>query len=173
MASFAMLFGTLLMSYLLIRSRQVNWPPIGVEPLSPMMPALSTLVLLISSGLFHASCTRLKTQKIAEAKMFWRIGTYLGAVFMVLQFFICWQWRIEGLVAGESLFASIIYTLIGVHFFHALASWLSLIWVYFKSKFWSGTSEAPSVSEAPLITTWFWHFLDAVWIVTFVLIFVG
>ena len=167
MASFAMLFGTLLMSYLLIRSRQVNWPPIGVEPLNPLMPAMSTLVLLISSGLFHAACTRLKAQKIEQAKMFWRIGILVGAVFMVLQFFICWQWRIEGLVAGESLFASIIYTLIGVHFFHALASWLSLIWVYFKSKFWTSTS------EAPLMATWFWHFLDAVWIITFVLIFVG
>jgi heme/copper-type cytochrome/quinol oxidase subunit 3 len=167
MASFAMLFGTLLLSYLLIRSRQPTWPPIGIEPLNPLLPAISTIVLLLSSGLFHLACNKLKAAEISQARLTWAAGTLLGAVFMVLQLVICWQWRREGITAGESLFASILYTLIGVHLFHALASWGTLVWIAFRKASWTATS------EAPLMATWFWHFLDAIWIITFLLIFVG
>jgi heme/copper-type cytochrome/quinol oxidase subunit 3 len=167
MASFAMLFGTLLLSYLLIRARQPTWPPIGVEPLKPWLPSLSTAVLLISSAIFHQACGELRRFKIEKARLLWSIGMILGVVFLVLQFVVCWQWHKEGVIAGQSLFASIIYTLIGVHMAHALASWGSLLWVYTQKKFWNPDSEAPQM------TTWFWHFLDAVWVLTFVLIFIG
>jgi heme/copper-type cytochrome/quinol oxidase subunit 3 len=167
MASFAMLFGTLLLSYLLIRARQAVWPPIGVEPMDPFVPRISTAVLLASSWTFHTAIAKLRAQQIERARMLWRVGMMLGAAFMLMQFLVCWNWRMEGVIAGDSLFASIIYTLIGVHFFHALASWASLVWVYFKKKHWTAASETPQMA------VWFWHFLDVVWIITFVLIFVG
>ncbi len=168
MASFAMLFGTLLLSYLLIRARQPVWPPIGVNPMQPLLPTISTAILLLSSWFMHESLRQRNLSKLLAAKNWWGAATVLGFVFMILQVFICWQWRASGVHAGDTLFASIIYTLIGVHLVHALASWGTLVWIFLRKRSWSSET-----SEAPRMVSWFWHFLDLVWIMTFALIFVG
>jgi cytochrome c oxidase subunit III len=167
MASFAMLFGTLLLSYLLIRARQSVWPPIGIDQPDALLPTISTAVLLGSSWLLHES-TRRRLHQLEVARSLWMGATVLGFLFMSLQLWICWQWSQSGIHAGDSLFASIIYTLIGVHLAHAIASWGTLVWIFFRKRSWTH-----SQSEAPRMVAWFWHFLDAVWIITFALIFVG
>ena len=166
LASFTMLFGTLLLSYLLIRARQSIWPPIGVEPLDKQISTFSTLIVVLSSVMMHFSVKSFEEGLQKVAKNYWMAGLALGLVFVALQTFFIQQMWAQGLRVENGLFASINYTLIIVHGLHVIAAFIPLALVARKLS----RSALASSSEMPRLTSWFWHFLGAVWVCTYLLL---
>lgn len=166
LASFTMLFGTLLLSYLLIRARQSIWPPIGVNPLDKQLSTVSTLVVALSSVMMHFSVKAFEEGVVKRSKNYWMAGLGLGLLFVGLQsVFIHQMWQ-QGLRVESGLFASINYTLIIVHGLHVVGAFVPLTLVSWRL---SRQSLSPA-SEFPRLTSWFWHFLGAVWFVTYLLL---
>jgi len=166
LASFTMLFGTLLLSYLLIRARQGTWPPIGTEPLDKRLSTLSTLVVVLSSVCLHFSVERFAERLHTAARRYWTAGLALGVLFTGLQALFLRQMWTQGLRVEKGLFASINYTLIIVHGLHVLVAFVPLALV---SRFFSRPNFNQS-SEFPKLTSWFWHFLGIVWVLTYLLL---
>ena len=165
-ASFTMLFATLLLSYLLIRARQSVWPPIGSEPLDKRLSTLSTLVVVLSSGAMHFSVKYFGQGLRRAARNYWIGGLALGVVFIGLQCLFLREMWDQGLRVEKGPFASINYTLIIVHGLHMIAAFLPLIWVsqkFLKPHF-------STASESPKLAAWFWHFLGSVWVLTYLLL---
>ena len=166
-ASFTMLFGTMLLSYLLIRARQNVWPPIGVEPLDKQITTLSTIVLLGSSIFVHHAIKALRNSNFAQFKKYWSIGTWSGLVFLAMQsVFVMQMWQ-QGLRVESGIFASISYTLVVFHALHVIVAWGWMLAVHLRSL--AGAYTTPK-AQNPVLASWMWHFLDVVWVLTCVLL---
>lgn len=162
--SFAMLFGTLLLSYMLIRERQGVWPPIGVEPLDAKITTISTIAVLASSIFIHFA---IKAYRVADWSLFskyWGLGTWLGMGFLALQTgFVAQMWHI-GMRVSDGLFASISYTLVIIHGLHVLGAWGWMFWVHLQAM---GRKYNDPRKQNPILASWFWHFLGGVWALTY------
>ena len=164
LASMGMLFGTLLLSYMLAKARTPVWPPIGVDPVDPLIPSISTGVILASSLIIHSAVLKLREGEFASFVKRWRLGAVLGFVFLLLQVQVLYALYQAGVKIDSHLFGSILYTLIGVHGLHIVAGLASLLLVLKRA-----TRYSVKNFEGPQLSGWFWHFLDVIWIVMFVL----
>jgi cytochrome c oxidase subunit 3 len=167
-ASFGMLFGTLLLSFLLLRSRAPVWPPLGAEPLDPLLPTLATLVLLLSSVYLHFAPEKLAGGDARGFAVFWKTGTLLGLSFMALQVVFLGQLFLQGVYMGSNLLAASTYTFIALHALHLLGAWGALAWIW--RGYARGRYQAATDAENPRLAAWFWHFLDLVWVLTYLLL---
>lgn len=178
LASFGMLFGTFFLSYLLARTRSAVWPPIGVEPIPKNLSSLSTLILLLSSVLIYQAEGAFRAAAQKRFLKLWCAATGCGLAFLATQVLLWIQVSQLGVRADATLYGSIFYTLIALHGVHILAGLGILIFVGFRATtkdFFSETAMASagnrqSLSEAPKLAAWFWHFLDAMWLIMYALL---
>jgi cytochrome c oxidase subunit III len=160
LASFGMLFGSLFLGYFLVRARVSQWPPIGVDPVSPLLPFLSTVVLLISSASAHKSL--LVSENAKSFRNWWRLTSFLGFVFLLLQIAVWAQMWLSGLRPDTNLFGSVYWSMIGVHALHVLGGIVALEWVRRKKVF---------EFESAQMAAWYWHFDDVIWVLMFVFLY--
>lgn len=168
LASWAMMFAGLFFSYGFIRSSAGAWPPAGVPVLPIGLPAVNTAVLLSSSLTFAYG---LRSLRRGERSVFIRalaVTILLGVVFLSLQIYV---WRAvgqSGLHFTSGLYGSVFYALTAFHALHVAAGLLILAVVLVRSLL-------GKVTEHNTITvrlcTMFWHFVDVVWILMFVTIY--
>jgi len=164
LASFGMLFGTLVLSYLLARARAPVWPPVGSEPVPYTIPLLSLPLILASSFLVHDAWKKFNAGNRGGFKKSWGLATLLGIGFLLLQTQLWKQLYRLGLRLDQDLYSGIVYVLTGTHAAHVLAGLLVLLAVWFR------TDRLPARSDLPQLAGWFWHFLGAVWAVLVALI---
>jgi|GEM_PF-7049349 len=155
--SWAMLFGTLVLSLGLARVRSATWPPVDSIPLDPLLPTASTLLLFASSFLIHKGYTAYKNLDLKNFKFFWGLGCLSGFFFLAFQALSLGQWWQEGMRVEMNLYTSTVYVFILFHAIHVLVALLGLSFKYKNAK---------SLTSLQL-WAWFWHFIDIVWIISF------
>jgi len=75
----------------------------------------------------------------------------------------------HGLTIGTNLFGTTFYSLVG---FHALHVTVGVVMLAFLTVFaWSGALQSLHAERAELVS-WYWHFVDAVWIVVLTVVYV-
>ena len=168
LASWAMMFSTLFFAYAFLRARAVAWPPPGVPVLPVALPALNTLVLLASSFTFQrglGALARGKRRQLAP----WVLATFaLGVAFLVLQL-VVWRgvWA-AGLTHQTGIYGGIFYGFTVLHALHVLAGLLVLLWVFVRGLRQDYT-EHNFVNVR--LCAMFWHFVDVVWVLMFVTLY--
>jgi heme/copper-type cytochrome/quinol oxidase subunit 3 len=168
LASWTMLFVALFFAYSVLRLRASAWPPDGLAPLPKALPALNTLVLLGSSILLHFG-SRPEAEAKRGALRRALLGTLaLGSLFLALQLAV-WVplWR-SGFRIDTGTYGSIFYGLTVFHALHVLAGLVALAVLLpgaFSGRYASGRESAVRLSAM------FWHFVDAVWVVMFVAVY--
>lgn len=164
--SFAMLFATLMLGYTMYRLTSDSWPPMGLQRVDLAIPMLSTFVLVLSSlTLSHYTKNRLANLQAAKHSLWATI--FLGAVFGISQFLLWQDLAAVGLIASEGIFQSILYGFTWIHAAHVVLAWAGLFLLIPAI----GNQENKWVARAGLVTK-FWHFLDIVWLIMFITIFV-
>jgi cytochrome c oxidase subunit 3 len=159
--SWTMLFGTLILSYLLARTRASVWPPIGSSRMPILLPTLSTLAIVASSLGVHQSFQALvRNKKLQSFKKSWSIALGFALAFTTLQVLTWFKLLALGLKASQGLYASIIYTMIGFHGIHVACALGLLGWV------WARPGTAPNYERTRLVG-WFWHFLGGIWLILY------
>ena len=75
----------------------------------------------------------------------------------------------DGLTIGTNLFGTTFYALVGLHASHVIVGlvMLSLISVFAWSR-----ALRPAHAERVELVSWYWHFVDAVWIVVLTVVYV-
>ena len=86
--SWSMTFGTLYLSFLILRDQIGTWPPEGIVLPNFALATTGTLVLLASSAAIHAAVRRGRTGAPGFAGL-WLFGLVLGLMFSVAQ---TWLW---------------------------------------------------------------------------------
>jgi cytochrome c oxidase subunit 3 len=168
LASWTMLFVSLFFSYAVLRLGAGEWPPVGLEPLPRLLPFLNTLVLAASSLVLHAGVRPAAAARPGALLSALRRTLALGSLFLALQLAV-WipLWR-SGFRIESGVFGSVFYGLTVFHALHVLAGLAALLVLV------PGAAKGRWVSgaQSPVrLTAMFWHFVDAVWVLMFVTIY--
>ena len=161
------IFTIFLVAYLFYIGKSQTGPQPG-DVLHP--PIFYTICLLSSSVTIHIAVRRIAEGRLG-AFAFWWLGTILlGGIFL---FGTAHEWahliRDEGLTINTNLFGTTYYSLVGLHGFHVTMGLLALILVasfYFSSKL------RREHTERLEILSMYWHFVDAVWVLVFTVVYV-
>lgn len=162
LVSFAMLFATLMLGFAMFRITAPVWPPAGMVRPSLLIPAISTIFLLLSSVSY------IWFEKDIANKKALLITTALGLAFMFMQSAFWYQLKAQGIFASSGIFPSIIYAFTWIHAAHVVAGLGLLLWLIFFGLKNTNTKTLLHVSSVGK----FWHFLGIVWIIMFLTIFV-
>ncbi|MCB1236274.1 MAG: cytochrome c oxidase subunit 3 [Verrucomicrobiae bacterium] len=164
-ASEVVIFGGLIVCYLLLRLRHDSWAA-EAEHTNTFAGALNTFVLLTSSlfvVLAHKAVTDGQNDKAAG--FLWKtIG--LGGVFLVVK---AYEYTTEighGFTLFKSVYWSFYYTATGLHAFHVIAGMVIMAIVAGDVKKGKHLQRVEAVGN-------YWHFVDMVWIFLFPLFYIA
>ena len=157
----ATLFGCLVASYFYLGVVTRHWPPTGVERPALTLPLIMTALLLSSSGALIVADTALKRKRRSAYRAGVGVAIALGAGFLTLQL-VEYHDKLGHMHPSDSAYASLFYTITGLHGTHVAFGLLFLAWALARE---SAPAAPPSRSVAISNSSLYWHFVDAVWLV--------
>lgn len=162
----SMIFLGLFMAYLTFRAVYPEWPPQGTPERELLLPGLNTLILIGSSFVIHQADTAIKKNDLGGLRKWFGITAAMGALFLVGQVY-----EYSNLEFGltTNLYASAFYVLTGFHGLHVFLGLCLILAVLWRARRKEHYSEAHhfGVEAAEL----YWHFVDVVWIILFILLY--
>jgi len=168
LASWSMLFASLFFAYAVLRISAATWPPEGASRLPRALPAANTAVLLLSSVVLWIGADP-KRERPGGLKRALVATLGLGTLFLALQTAVWMPLWTRGFRMSSGVYASLFYGLTAFHAVHVLAGLVALLWLL------RGASDGRYVSgrQNPVrLTAMFWHFVDVVWVLMFVVVYV-
>ncbi len=133
-------------------------------------PIFYTVCLLAGSLTVHVAVGQLAGGNPAAFGRWWLLTILLGGVFL---YGTAREWAHlifdEGLTITTNLFGTTYYSLVGLHAFHVTVGLLALSTValfYFTARL------RREHAERLEILSMYWHFVDAVWVVVFLVVYV-
>jgi len=165
-AAEAAIFTIFVVAYLFYIGKSVNGPmPRDVLE----VPVFYTVCLLSSSIVIHFAERALERGQLGSFKILWFLTFALGAIFLVGTGFE-WRHLIEhGLTISTNLFGTTYYSLVGLHALHVSVGLIGfLIVIAFSLAAKVTEAHSPQISVFAL----YWHFVDAVWVVVFTVVYI-
>ena len=167
LGSECLLFGGLISSYLIYRSRFADGPAPG-DIFDIPFTSVSSFVLLMSSLTMVLSLSSLQRGDYRNTRLWLLTTALLGALFIGGQVYEFTTFLREGLGYSTSPFSSAFFTLTGFHGVHVSIGIVMLMSLYVSSM--RGNLKRES-SETLEIVGLYWHFVDVVWIFIFTVIY--
>jgi cytochrome c oxidase subunit 3 len=164
LGSLTMLFAAFTSAFI-VRRAGADWAPLRV----PSALWLNTAVLLLSSVTIEVGRRAFESWRPLAFRKWMSLTFLLGAMFVAGQLFAWRQLAEQGIFLQSNPHGSFFYVLTGVHAAHVVGGILALLYVLVQSWRYRLT---PGVSSAPALCATYWHFVDAVWIYLFVVLFV-
>ena len=163
-------FGALINNYLLFKGRDFGPGALyPVELYDIPFTSISSFVLLMSSLTMVLAHSALARGDQDQTKTWLFATAFLGTVFVSGQFFEFAEFILHGLKLNINPAASAFYMLTGFHGLHVVLGILMLLVLAFKSMRTGGLSEAEGLNVE--LVGLYWHFVDIIWIVIFVLVY--
>ena len=134
------------------------------------IPVLATIALLSSSITITLAVRALRAGQDGAFKLWWFITIALGAFFLGATA-VEWGGLIydHNLTIWTNLFGTTYYTLVGFHAGHVTVGLLMLGLVLVLGL--RGAVRAAHAERVEILS-WYWHFVDAVWVVVFITVYV-
>jgi cytochrome c oxidase subunit 3 len=132
-------------------------------------PIFFTICLLSSSLTIHLAAKELENDHRKTFLILWAITILLGALFL---FGTALEWHRlifeRGLTISTNLFGTTYYSLVGLHATHVTVGLVMLTVVLLF-----GLADRVGMDQSARIATlcMYWHFVDAVWIVVFTVVY--
>ena len=170
-ASILMMFTALASAYI-VRSGlpgSVDWRPIS----APVFVWVSTVLIIASSLTISIAQRRLKAND-ALGYGRWLVATLaLGLGFLVSQFLAWGELASQGVYLASNPHSSFFYVLTGLHAVHLFGGILGLVYLVFHARRKAEGNRAREVRGRTLteVVAIYWHFMDALWVFLFVLLF--
>jgi cytochrome c oxidase subunit 3 len=138
----------------------------------PRVLIVSTILILTSSVTLELARRKLKAS-LTKAYTHWVVVTVvLGIAFLASQLFAWRQLKAWGLYVSSNPHSSFFYLLTGAHGVHLAGGLLGLSFLWWRSR--SVTNEAAVLTKRQAsadAVSIYWHFMDALWIYLFLLLF--
>jgi len=133
-------------------------------------PIFYTVCLLSSSLTIHFAGKALERGRRAGFLLLWLLTIALGAFFL---YGTGQEWHRliyeHGLTISTNLFGTTYYSLVGLHAFHVTAG---LIMLSIVLLFGLAGRVGPEQSARVDVLSMYWHFVDAVWVIVFTVVYV-
>lgn len=162
----SVIFLSFFTGYIVYKTTALNWLPPGVTGLEIREPAINTVVLVSSSFVIYIAERFLHVKNLWGFRAFWLLTIAMGSYFLYGQA-VEWQSLPFGFTDG--VFGGTFYLLTGFHGLHVLTGVLLQLIMLGRSLI-PGNYDKGEFGVAA--TSLFWHFVDVIWIILFVLIYV-
>jgi heme/copper-type cytochrome/quinol oxidase subunit 3 len=167
LASDCMFFGALISTYLVFRGRSLSGPT-PEEVFDIPLTSTSSFVLLMSSYLMVLSLAAIERNDLKWFRIHCLGTAFFGSIFLGFQVYEFSHFIHAGLTLQSSVFGSSFFLLTGTHGCHVLIGVLWLLALFFYS-FTGGVTQRRALDVE--IAGLYWHFVDIVWIVIFVVVY--
>jgi cytochrome c oxidase subunit 3 len=165
-AAEASIFTIFVVAYLFYIGKSLSGP----KPKDVLHAPIFLSVCLLSSSLtVHLAVRRLAAGNMGAFARHWSLTIVLGGIFLVGT---AREWAHlirDGLTIDTNLFGTSYYSLVGLHAFHVTMGLLALSTVML---FYFAGALRRDHAERLEILSMYWHFVDAVWVVVFLVVYV-
>jgi cytochrome c oxidase subunit 3 len=168
LASVAMMFTSLSSAYIVRAGSANDWVSLPM----PKILLASTALILGSSITIEIARRKLKSSLSGPYAKWLFFTVLLGIGFVVAQVFAWRQLARQGIYLASNPHSSFFYLLTGAHAVHLLGGLLGLTFLWLRSRRQvTETALAAKRRAATDAVTIYWHFMDALWIYLFLLLF--
>jgi cytochrome c oxidase subunit 3 len=162
--SILMLFMALASAFL-VRRGSGDWIPVHI----PTLMWINTVVLLASSATLELARHRLAKSRLSSYRNLWLVTTALGVGFLVGQIVAWRQLVAAGIYLASNPASSFFYIFTGAHALHLFGGVAALIYVARRNFDQAQVTR----SVAAEVTSYYWHFMDALWLFLLALLCLG
>ena len=142
----------------------------GISSWASYLPFWNTVILLTSSVTVHFAHTAIKDQARTKLIAWLGLTVLLGVVFLVLQAEeYVHAYNELGLTLGSGIYGSTFFILTGFHGFHVTLGTFMLFVMLVRAIKGAFTPNDCFGFEA---ASWYWHFVDVVWVCLFFFVYV-
>jgi len=163
--SVLMFFMALVSAYVVRKGASSEW----VSFRFPALVWFNTGVLLLSSLTLEVARGYLRQSDFSGFRRWWTITTALGVLFLVGQLVVWRELIAQGVFMASNPASSFFYVFTGTHAVHVVGAVAALLFVAFRNFDRSKVSRATAVG----ITSYFWHFLDGLWVFLALVLYFG
>jgi cytochrome c oxidase subunit 3 len=140
------------------------------------LPLINTVILFASGVTAHYAQTAYRALRRGRFLFLLVLTIVLGVVFLGGQ---AWEYTHAGFGYTETLIGSSFYVLTGFHGFHVACGIAALVYLFFRAR--RELRPEPGARRVPEPTggtaglvdggTYYWHFVDAVWVFVFITVY--
>jgi cytochrome c oxidase subunit 3/cytochrome o ubiquinol oxidase subunit 3 len=161
------LFTIFVVAYLVYNGKSLTGPyPKDVLEL----PVISSICLLSSSFTIVMAEHALQKGALGRFKLWWLVTIVLGLDFLISTGVEWWKLIYKDhLTISTNLFGTTFYSLVGLHASHVIVGLTFLLLVLFVTL--RGFPIQMQERRVKFLS-WYWHFVDAVWVVVFTVVYV-
>jgi cytochrome c oxidase subunit III len=160
-ASEVMFFGGLFGAYFTIRSAASEWPPPDTPHLSAAYAAILTTILVTSSVTMQLGVWAIRRNEQRRLLLWLGVSLLLGLIFLFMQGLEYANLIEEGMTLSSGVFGSTFYTLTGFHGAHVAGGAAFILIVLLRARSGQFTARYHDTVE---MASYYWHFVDVVWI---------
>ncbi|HZY89831.1 MAG TPA: heme-copper oxidase subunit III [Gemmataceae bacterium] len=161
-------FSTLIVTYIFYIGKD-RVGPTPAEALSLRLVLGTTACLLLSSVTVHFAERALRHGTPGGFRLLWGLTILLGVLFLAGTGY---EWydliTKHHLTIGRNLFGTTFFTLVGFHGLHVTAGVVTMLIVLGLALAGRVTAANPT---GPEVVSWYWHFVDGVWVVVFTMVY--
>jgi cytochrome c oxidase subunit III len=161
------IFMIFVVAYLYYLGRDVTGP----KPKDVLeVPIFATVCLLSSSGFIMLAERAIEHAKMAAFRIWWSVTILLGMIFLT---YTGLEWKKlifeDHLTIHTNLFGTCFYSLVGLHASHVI---VGLLMMLVTLTFALTGHVRPEHAYRVKVLALYWHFVDAVWVVVFTVVYV-
>ena len=160
-----LMFFMALASAFLVRKGSGVWVPVHI----PALLWFNTVVLLASSGTLEWARKHLANSDLSGFRRLWLVTTILGILFLIGQVVAWRQLAGQGIYLATNPASSFFYIFTGAHVLHLIGGVCALLYVAWRNFDKAQVTRAVGAE----VTSYYWHFMDALWLFLLALLYLG
>ena len=164
LVSILVFFMALASSFLVLKANP-GWIPVHI----PALLWLNTVILLTSSVTLELARKQLGANNLSGFQKLWGLTTVLGLIFLAGQLLAWRQLAEQGIFIATNRASAFFYVFTGAHAVHLIGGIFGLLFVAIRNF----DKAKITRSLAAEITSYYWHFLDALWIFLLALLYLS
>jgi cytochrome c oxidase subunit 3 len=162
----SIIFLSFFAGYIVYRTTSPNWLPPGVSGLEIAAPAINTVVLVASSFIIYLAERALHRDNLWGFRLYLLLTMAMGSYFLYGQ---AVEWSSLEFSLTSGAFGGMFFLLTGFHGLHVLTGILLQLIILVRS-FIPGNYDSGHFGVNA--TSLFWHFVDVIWVILFILIYI-
>ena len=159
-----MFFSSLFAAFFTIRAEHTVWPPAGTS-LDTIRAGIFTAVLVSSSFTMQKAVFDVERRNRRSAKIWVGWTIFLGTAFLANQFS---EWLLMSTRPSTNAYGSLFFIMSGLHGLHVFIGLVAMSFLLLRMKGKSGDPGELSVFQG---VSYYWHFVDIVWVGLFSCLF--
>jgi cytochrome c oxidase subunit 3 len=168
LSSELMFFAGLFAVYFTVRAQNVGeWPPPPTE-LDVPYALMVTIVLVASSFTCQYGVFAAERGDVFGLRRWYLITLVMGTFFVLGQGYEYYNLVEEGTTIPSSAYGTVFYLATGFHGLHVIGGLVAFVFLLIRTRLSKFT---PAQATAAIVVSYYWHFVDIVWIGLFSVIY--